>query len=216
MSTFSLLLLSSLLIFNGCSLFNKDKTDEGEGASQENSENEGPDESAEAEKNSDDEDLMLDGEEKIQDDKDKAKNKDLEDIQLDSSAEVVAPGTIKNYKVVKNDTLMLIAFKLFGDYTRWKDLKKWNQESLASSNQLVADTLLKYETASSQFIWRPEGTPYLVQTGDTLGTISTKVYGTPAKWKPIWENNKPMIKDPNLIFAGFTIYYKDGKDLASF
>jgi len=42
-----------------------------------------------------------------------------------------------------------------------------------------------------------------------LGVISTKVYdGEKKYWKKLWENNKPMIRDPNLIFAGFTIFYQ--------
>ncbi|MCB1073754.1 MAG: hypothetical protein KDK96_11745 [Chlamydiia bacterium] len=42
---------------------------------------------------------------------------------------------------------------------------------------------------------------------DTLGTISDEVYHTPKRWNEIYQNNRPLIKDPNLIFAGFTLYY---------
>lgn len=31
------------------------------------------------------------------------------------------------YEVQKNDTLMLVAFKIYGDYRKWKDIKDWNE-----------------------------------------------------------------------------------------
>ncbi len=51
------------------------------------------------------------------------------------------------------------------------------------------------------------GERYLIKRGDTLGTISGDVYGTRAKWKKLWENNRQLIKDPNKIYAGFSLYY---------
>ena len=55
-----------------------------------------------------------------------------------------------------------------------------------------------------------------LRTGDTLGKISNNVYGTFSKWQSIWNNNRPLIKDPNKIYAGFTLYYlEDGRDVAS-
>ena len=75
---------------------------------------------------------------------------------------------------------------------------------------------LKYIAPAEEFVWNPEGLPYLIRTGDTLGIISTSVYQTSRKWKMIWENNRPLIKDPNKIFAGFTLYYlENGRDVAA-
>ena len=40
--------------------------------------------------------------------------------------------------------------------------------------------------------------------------------GGAINWKNIWNNNKPLIRDPNKIFAGFTLYYlENGRDVAS-
>lgn len=44
---------------------------------------------------------------------------------------------------------------------------------------------------------------YLVMSGDTLGRISQKVYGTTAKWKKIAEFNG--ITNPNLLRVGMTL-----------
>lgn len=113
-------------------------------------------------------------------------------------------GEFQVYEVKKNETLMWIAFKLYGDYRKWKELANWNGTHFASG-ALRAGTEIKYK--SSSFVWRPKGNPYLIERGDYLSKISKKVYGTPMEWKRIWENNRPMIRYPDLIFAGFTLYY---------
>ncbi|MEA9355567.1 LysM peptidoglycan-binding domain-containing protein [Bacteriovorax sp. PP10] len=119
-------------------------------------------------------------------------------------------GQIKSYKVQRGETLMQIAFKLYGDISKWKDIKNMNSDKLTNNSSLKANTELKYRAPASPFVWNPAGTPYMIKTGETLGTISNAVYATPKKWKTIWENNKPLIKNPNVIYAGFTLYYTNG------
>lgn len=120
-------------------------------------------------------------------------------------------GSMQTYTVNKDETLMMIAFKIYGDYHKWKDIRGWNK----NIKVIGAGTELSYIAPEQKFGWSPSGLPYLVRTGDTLGTVSMDKYGTPKKWKSIYENNRPLIKDPNLIFAGFTIYYQPARDLAS-
>lgn len=43
---------------------------------------------------------------------------------------------------------------------------------------------------------------YTVQTGDTLSKISTKVYGTAARWKTIYEANRDQLKTPHDLKLG--------------
>ena len=118
---------------------------------------------------------------------------------------------IEHYRFQKGDTLMMVAFKIYGDYRKWKDIKKWNSDK----GDIVAGTELKYYVPDQKFGWRPDGLPYLVKTGDTLQIISREKYNTVRKWKSIYDNNRPLIRNPNLIFAGFTIYYQPMRDLAS-
>lgn len=110
------------------------------------------------------------------------------------------------YTVKSGETLMQISFKLYGDLSKWKTLRDLNESSL-SGGALRKGMKIKYYVPETPFSWNPEGTPYLIKSGDTLGTISHSVYQTPKKWKKIWENNKPLIKNPNKIYAGFTLYY---------
>lgn len=126
------------------------------------------------------------------------------------------PGTVKTYTVQKNETLMLIAFKLYGDYERWKELASQNRDSLKGNTNIREGMTLSYMAPAEEFVWNPQGLPYLIRTGDTLGGISKQVYTTSKKWKLIWENNRPLIKDPNKIFAGFTIHYlENGREVAN-
>jgi nucleoid-associated protein YgaU len=110
----------------------------------------------------------------------------------------------------------MIAFKLYGDYGKWKSLANYNRETLKGSTVVTNGMTLKYMAPAEEFVWNPQGLPYLIRTGDTLGTVSKTVYETPKKWKLIWDNNRPLIKDANKIFAGFTLYYlESGRDVAT-
>ncbi len=125
-------------------------------------------------------------------------------------------GSVKQYTVQKNETLMLIAFKLYGDYERWKELANQNQDTLKGSTTIRDGMVLNYTAPAEEFVWNPQGLPYLIRTGDTLGGISKQVYSTMHKWKLIWDNNRPLIKDPNKIYAGFTLYYlENGREVAN-
>lgn len=48
----------------------------------------------------------------------------------------------------------------------------------------------------------PEAQFHTVVSGDTLGKIAKKYYGNAMKYPVIFEANKPMLKDPDLIYPG--------------
>lgn len=131
-----------------------------------------------------------------------------EPVVTEAAPEATMSGVDGEYIVQKNETLMMIAFKLYGDYGKWRQLANRNGQAI-KGGALRAGMKLKYDMPSEAFNWSPQGNPHLIRTGDTLGKISTEKYGTVKKWKSIWDNNRPLIKDPNRIFAGFTIYWLD-------
>lgn len=121
----------------------------------------------------------------------------------------------KTYKVHKSETLMLIAFKLYGDYSKWKELRDLNKGKLKRGMLLKAGDEIDYMTDGTEFVWSPNGNPHLIKHGESLSLISKEHYGTLKRWKEIFDNNRPMIKEPNKIFAGFTLYYvPDSKSVA--
>lgn len=48
----------------------------------------------------------------------------------------------------------------------------------------------------------PQKQFYTVKKGDYLSKIAKEVYGNASKYNVIFEANKPMLKDPNLIYPG--------------
>lgn len=58
------------------------------------------------------------------------------------------------------------------------------------------DDRIKVETPE------PEADFYEVKSGDSLSKIAKKYYGDAMKYPAIFEANKPMLKDPNLIYPG--------------
>jgi nucleoid-associated protein YgaU len=111
---------------------------------------------------------------------------------------------LEEYVVERNDTLMFIAFKLYGDYERWRELLLVNEN--LDYRRLETGQTLFYQPDEVPFVWEMKGTPHLIRPGETLGTISQKYYQTTGRWRDIYNNNLQMIKNPNLIFAGFTLY----------
>jgi nucleoid-associated protein YgaU len=52
---------------------------------------------------------------------------------------------------------------------------------------------------------------YTVVKGDSLGKIATAHYKDAAKWPEIFEANRPMLKDPDLIYAGQVLRIPNAK-----
>ncbi len=48
----------------------------------------------------------------------------------------------------------------------------------------------------------PEAKFYTVKKGDYLSKIAKEMYGDASKYNVIFEANKPMLNDPNLIYPG--------------
>lgn len=133
--------------------------------------------------------------------------------EMVSSAPIIdMSGEMGSYTVKQGETLMMVAFNIYGDYRKWKDLQQLNG---LNSSIVRAGSEIKFNKPMQEFSWSPEGLPHLIKNGETLVTISKDKYGTYKKWKNIYNNNKPLIKDPNLIFAGFTLYYIPERELAS-
>lgn len=119
----------------------------------------------------------------------------------------VSGGKEQKYKIKKGDTLMKIAFAKYGDVFRWRDIYEANREVLKDFNRLQIGAVLVIHGVEFVVIEK-NGEPYLIRRGDTLRSISQKLYGTPTEWRALWKNNKQLIHNPNKIYAGFVLYYR--------
>lgn len=115
--------------------------------------------------------------------------------------------SVENYTVRKNDTLMKIAFDIYGDVYQWRKIYTLNKEKI-DHYYLIHDGMeIKIERPVKAVKIDQNGNPYRIKKNDTLGKISKTLYGTSKKWKSLWDNNKQLIHNPNKIFAGFNLYY---------
>lgn len=117
-------------------------------------------------------------------------------------------GDLGTYTVQPGDTLMKIAFTLYGDIGYWKNLYNWNKDVLTKASKLEKGTQLKYEKPQGEPMVERNGDPYLIKKGDTLASIAYELYAKRSKWKKLWANNRKLIKNPHRIYAGFYLYYQ--------
>lgn len=123
------------------------------------------------------------------------------------SASSALSGETEQYTVTGDDTLMKIAFETYGDLYQWKRIYQDNKDKISDPNNVPRGTVLVLSKPETAVVIERNGLKYLIKRGDTLGLISSDVYGTPRKWKRLWENNRQLIQDPNKIYAGFFLYY---------
>ncbi|MEY8868497.1 peptidoglycan-binding protein LysM [Meridianimaribacter flavus] len=99
---------------------------------------------------------------------------------------------VENLKVHINDDLATISGMAYDQATKEKVvLFVGNTEGIATvDDQMTVEHV------------EPEAQFHTVVSGDTLGKIAKKFYGNAMKYPVIFEANKPMLKDPDLIYPG--------------
>ena len=116
-------------------------------------------------------------------------------------------GRSEKYKIQSGDTLMKISFEKYGNFLRWREIWEVNKDVIPNFNLLRVGTTITIEGVEFVVI-NKNGLPYLIRRGDTLGKISKDLYGINEGWKILWKNNPQLIRNPNKIYAGFTLYYE--------
>jgi len=58
------------------------------------------------------------------------------------------------------------------------------------------------ESGSSSTASSPAGRSYTVQKGDSLSKIAKREYGDAQQWRRIYEANRDLIPNPDLIYPG--------------
>jgi LysM repeat protein len=75
-------------------------------------------------------------------------------------------------------------------------------EARAAPARSVTDQSQKSDTSSKKTASKKGNRTYVVQSGDTLFSISRKFYKSPARWKDILEANRKIIHDPKKLTVG--------------
>lgn len=83
----------------------------------------------------------------------------------------------------------------------FKDDKDKNQPKADFSNVQSGSS----STAPSPSSAAPTTKTYVVQKGDSLSKIAKNEYGNANDWHKIFEANRDIIKDPDLIYPGQTL-----------
>ena len=101
------------------------------------------------------------------------------------------------YRVLRGDYLWRISGKreIFNDPWKWMRIYSANRDEIRNPDLIYPDQMLRIPRQ----IGRDE---YLVVRGDFLRKISgyAQVYGDPFQWTKIYQANKTIINDPNLIY----------------
>lgn len=99
---------------------------------------------------------------------------------------------VSNLSIVIDDDKATVAGEAYDQATKEKVvLVVGNSEGIAT-----VDDQLTVENPE------PEAQFHTVERGDTLSKIAKTYYGNAMKYPVIFEANKPMLKDPDLIYPG--------------
>ena len=99
---------------------------------------------------------------------------------------------VENLDIIINDDMARVSGMAYNQETKEKVvLVVGNSEGIATVDDQMT---VEHEEPEAQF--------YTVVRGDSLSKIAKKYYGDPMKYPVIFEANKPMLKDPNLIYPG--------------
>ena len=78
-------------------------------------------------------------------------------------------------------------------------------EARAVPARTVTDRPQEGDTSSKKIASKKGDRSYVVQSGDTLFSISRKFYKSPKRWKEILEANRKSIRDPKRLTVGQTL-----------
>ncbi len=116
-----------------------------------------------------------------------------------------------SYEVKRGDNLWKIAEEKYNDGFAWTKIAKEN--NIKNPSILVVGQKLKMPkneettkiTSNVTENKHIDGGEYKVAKGDNLWKIAVKTYGDGYQWIKIWQANKPVIRNPNLLEIGMTL-----------
>lgn len=140
--------------------------------------------------------------------KNQTTQKDSKQAESTSEQEASAAQEQKQYTVVEGDSLWKIAASAIGSGYNWVDIAQANKldqpDSIVVGQKLIIPNVSKREPGqianAAVEVKRPADGKYTVQKGESLWSISVKIYGTGFRWTEIATLNK--LENPGTIFTG--------------
>ncbi len=136
-----------------------------------------------------------------------------------SGEETYWPEGTRLYTVKKGDTLESIARQMYGSSHIWsliananKQILRTNPDKLLVGMQLVIPPKSSWKEArgNGKILGLNEDGTYTVQSGDTLGGIARKLFGTSNRWYKLYELNKDILPQPGRLQVGMVLRLEEG------
>jgi nucleoid-associated protein YgaU len=126
-------------------------------------------------------------------------------------------GSKMPYIVQSGDTLAKISSKIYGQPNRWADIAELS--SLPNPGRIFPGDVVYYQLTEETlaFATKYEGLPrqeVVVGAGDTLTSISARVYGSPMDWKILWRHNDG-IQNPDKLDPGTVLIYPNTSGISA-
>ncbi len=102
------------------------------------------------------------------------------------------PGVV--HRVVKGDTLSLIAQRYYGIIMAFDGIAAANKDLVRDVNAIEVDWAIRVPPLTH--------ITYTVKSGDTLGTIAKQMYGDAKKYTTLFEANKGTLKSADAVAVG--------------
>jgi nucleoid-associated protein YgaU len=115
-------------------------------------------------------------------------------LQAEEKGKPAVPDT---YTVIRGDYLWKIAGKsdIYGDAYAWSRIYTSNRDMIKDPNLIFPKQIFQIPRSVGP-------NEHLVVKGEFLSKISgySNVYGSPFKWQKLYEANKEVVTDPNIIY----------------
>ena len=126
-----------------------------------------------------------------------------------ASAGLPEIGSKMAYIVEKGDTLAKISQKIFGSPKHWQEMATLS--GLTNPKRIYPGDVVYYTLDDSAVAFAKaydavQRAEEQVKPGDTLASISKRVYGESSGWRSIWRHND-NIENPDVVQSGSTVFY---------
>ncbi|MCD8350033.1 MAG: LysM peptidoglycan-binding domain-containing protein, partial [Planctomycetaceae bacterium] len=127
------------------------------------------------------------------------------------------PESLRIYVVLPGDSLSSIAVRELGSASLAENIFLLNRDVIEDPDHLLAGVKIRLPVRESAIVDEPAppdtttpgrrpsmglGRTHLVVRGDTLSSIAMQYYGTSAGWRFIYEANRNILPNPNVLAVG--------------